>query len=77
MTYGQSPQVLITQDIISFEMNTYAVVEAALKKRDLKLFRMNTYIKSHRNSLTMNTYKKHGGWGVPLPFRTGNSPNDC
>ena len=62
-TYKQSQQVLITQDFISFEMNTYSVVEAALKTRYLKSVRINTYRKSPHNSLEMNTYKKTGVGG--------------
>ena len=62
-TYKQSSQVLILNTIISFRINAYSVVETVLKTRHLKPFRINTYRKSARISLEMNTYKKHRGMG--------------
>jgi hypothetical protein len=61
-------QVLKTLGMIPFEMNTYTVVEASLKTRHFNPFRMRTYVKSARNSIEMNTYKKvAGGRGAGWP----------
>jgi hypothetical protein len=55
--------VLKTINIISFNKNTYTVVEAMSKTNHLKPPRINTYRKPARNSPAMNTYKKPRGVG--------------
>jgi hypothetical protein len=62
--------VFILLDIISFRMNTYSVVEAALKTRHFISFGMRTYEKLLRNSPGMNTYKKVGGRGASCASET-------
>ena len=60
----QSLYVLILLDIIFCGINTYSVVEAALKTDDFNFFIFRTYRISAPKPRRMNTYKKSRGVGV-------------
>ena len=56
--------VLKTINIIPLRMNTYSVVEAALKTRHFNSFVFRTYENFTANSRRIRTYKKGVGVGV-------------
>jgi len=58
--------VLKTINFIPLRMNTYSVVEAALKTRHFNPFVFRTYENFTANSRRIRTYKKKGGVTIGL-----------